>query len=294
MTGVLSAWQFTPEITLGLLLFAALYANGMRRRARSRKHRRHRGWRSLSFFAGLSSIYMALQSPLDFLSDHLFFVHQIQHLILMMIAPILLMLSAPEAELIAGLPRMVRQAVLAPTVTNSMVRGIFAFLTHPVTASFLAGGTLYFWMIPHIYDEALRHEGIHYLMHLSMLFTGLLFWWRILDWRRPPAGTPYLFRAGMLKVNFMMLAFLGGYLTSKVTVLYGDDSFTLLDITTLTDERLGGMILWLPGSAILVTAISLMLWRWVQECQQLSQLSPHVIHHERSAVFEGDAQDETY
>lgn len=191
---------------------------------------------------------------------------------LMMIAPNLLMPSAPEAVLIAGLPRMVRHEMLAPVVTNSLVRGIFACLTHPVAGTFFVGGTLYFWMIPRIYDAALLHERVHYLMHVSMLFSGLLFWWRVLDWRRPPAGAPYLFRAGMLKVNFMMVALLGAYLTSKDYVLYrGNGDFDLLSITTLLDERLGGMVLWLPGSAILVAAIFLTIRCWVREAQGSSQ-----------------------
>lgn len=278
-TSALAAWQFTPEITLGLMLFAGLYVSGMRRRSHSCARDLCQRWRTHAFFAGLASIYVALQSPLDFLSDHLFFVHQIQHLMLMMLAPILLMLSAPEATLIAGLPRSMRHHVLAPIVANGMVRAIFGSLTHPVAATLFVGGTLYFWMIPRIYDAALLHEGIHYLMHISMLFGGLLFWWRVLDRRRPPAGAPYLLRAAMLKVNFMMLALLAAYFASKDSALYrGDGGVELLGMTTLVDERLGGMVLWLPGCAILVAAIFLTVHWWIQEAQEPSHAAPRDSH----------------
>ncbi|MGH8229306.1 MAG: hypothetical protein ACRET2_16700 [Steroidobacteraceae bacterium] len=63
---ILTAWQFTPEITLGLVLLAWLYAAGMRRRARAAHGSGRWNWRPCCFFAGVATLYIALQSPLDF------------------------------------------------------------------------------------------------------------------------------------------------------------------------------------------------------------------------------------
>lgn len=221
MREVLTAWQFTPQITLGLLLTAYLYLRGSRGRSRAARTDGRWNWRPWCFFTGLLCLYAALESPLDFLADHLFFVHQIQHLILMMIVPILLLAPAPEGTLTAGLPSCARRLVLAPVAGNRACRTVIGFFMHPCTATILGGGQLYFWMIPAVYDTALSNERIHDLMHFCLLFGGLLFWSRVLDRRRPPAGRSYLARAAMLKVNLMMVAALGGYLTSRARALSG-------------------------------------------------------------------------
>jgi hypothetical protein len=67
----------------------------------------------------------------------------------------------------------------------------------------------------------------------------------------------------MLKVNLMMVAALGGYLTSKQYSLYVDSGFDLLNITSIVDEQIGGAILWFAGSAILLTAMAMTIRRWV-------------------------------
>jgi cytochrome c oxidase assembly factor CtaG len=118
-------------------------------------------------------------------------------------------------------------------------------------------------------------ERIHYLMHMTMLIGGLFFWWRVLDRRRPPAGVPYPVRIGMLMVNFMMLALLGAYLASNDRVLYrGDEDLHLLGITPLADERIGGMVLWLAGGALLMVAIAVTFRRWVREMERASPVNP--------------------
>lgn len=281
-TEILAAWQFTPQVTLVLLLIACLYFRGSRRRSRALKKAARWNWRPWCFLSGLLCLYAALQSPLDFLADHLFFVHQVQHLILMMIAPILLLAPAPEGDLTAALPGLTRRFVLAPIIRNRPFRAVIRYLTHPCTATALAGGTLYFWMIPEVYDTALSSERIHDLMHLSLLFSGVLFWSRVLDRRRPPTGTSYLGRAAMLKVNLMMVAALGGYLTSKQYPLYEDSGFDLLHITSIADEQIGGAVLWFGGSAILLAAIAIAIRRWIMaEAQQsaapcLTEDAPHL------------------
>ncbi len=66
----------------------------------------------------------------------------------MMIAPVLLLAPAPAAALIAGLPRSLRPLVLAPLARSRPTRASLSFLTHPITATILCGGTLYFWIPP--------------------------------------------------------------------------------------------------------------------------------------------------
>ena len=290
---LLDTWQFTPPITLGLTLIAGAYLRGSRRRSPALKRGRRWNGRSLCFFSGLFVLYAALQSPLDFLADHLFFVHQIQHLVLMMIAPILLLASAPEGDLTAGLPSFARRLVLAPMLRSRTLRAVMRWLTRPCAATVLGGGVLYFWMIPRVYDTALANERVHDLMHFCLLFGGLLFWRGVLDRRRPPMGLSYLTRAGMLKVNLMMVAALGGYLTSKDYSLYQDSGFDLLQITSIVDEQIGGAILWFVGSAILLTAIAFTIRQWVVETDriELTRLTEDAQNSDSAVQSEADRRE---
>ena len=105
----------------------------------------------------------------------MFALHPVQHLLLHSLGPMLLMFAVPEVPLIAGMPEWLRRHVLTPLVTSLAMRAIFGFLSRPVVAIFLYLGSLYFWQIPEYHEMTLRDESVHYLMHPSMLFTGLLF-----------------------------------------------------------------------------------------------------------------------
>ena len=140
---VATAWNWEPTVPLGLLLAGALYVAGLR----NWKNPSHpiNAWQRVSFFAGLGVIFLALQSPLDPLSDHLFLAHQVQHLVLRMIGPPLILLGAPLTPLLRGLPTAARQRVVRPLAGTPVIRRLYAFLTHPMVAAVLFLGTLFFW-----------------------------------------------------------------------------------------------------------------------------------------------------
>ena len=137
-----TAWNLTPDITIGTLLVAGLYSVGLWRLRH--KTDRMRVWRHVSFFAGLTAIFLALQSPIDPIAERVFLVHQVQHLLLRMIGPMLLFLAAPQGVLIAGMPETAQRRLLIPVITNRLVGGLFAFLSYPAIATALFIGALYF------------------------------------------------------------------------------------------------------------------------------------------------------
>ncbi len=106
-----AAWALTPDIILAALLVGGLYAAGL---GGGRGADAAATWRHMSFFAGLAVIFLALQSPVEPLSDHLFLVHQIEHLLLRMAGPMLLALAFPPGPLIRGLPGWGRRYLVQP------------------------------------------------------------------------------------------------------------------------------------------------------------------------------------
>lgn len=238
-------WSLSPVIAAGLLLTGCLYTAGWRRSgARGR-----RPGRSAMFYGGLALIYLALQSPLDALCDHLFSVHQLQHLVLLQLVPLLLLWPAPQGRLVAGLPPTLRRAVMAPLFADRPLRRLFAALTGPV------GATTVFvlmvaWDLPSLHEAALRDEHLHDAMHATMLFAGLFYWWRILDRRPSPPGTSEIARFFMLQTAMLAMTLVGGYLTIKGSVLYDAYDRFGLAVSPLTDEAAGGAVMWLLGSVM--------------------------------------------
>ena len=106
-------WDVPWLATLTLLAVAALYVIGW---ARARKTRPNELplWRLVAFLSGIFSVFVAIASPLDTLSESLLFMHMAQHFVLMSIAPPLIVLGAPVVPLLRGLPRIVIRTCLRP------------------------------------------------------------------------------------------------------------------------------------------------------------------------------------
>ena len=256
------AWQFTPDIVIGTMIVAALYAAGLHHlKGRSASPS---AWRDASFVAGLSLIFLALQSPLDALADHSFALHQIQHLLLHAAGPMLIMLAAPQGPLAAGLPVVLRRYLVAPLARNGALRAVFGLLSRPAVATALFVGSIYFWQVPKHHDLAVLDDAVHYAMHVSMLLAGLLFFWRVLDPRPEPWGARSRTRMLMVWTALAANIVVGSLTTFKAGVLYRayDELGRLSGLVALTDEQLGGLVMWIPGSMMYVVAALVVLRAW--------------------------------
>jgi putative membrane protein len=257
-----SEWQFTPDIVLLTLFFTALYVAGLwRLRARDSFPS---PWRSASFLAGMALVFLALQSPLDALSEHLFFVHQIQHFLLHSAGPMLVMLAAPQGPLLAGSPAALRHYLIGPIMASRPLRAVFRAVSRPIAATVLFVGSLYLWQWPAYHDLAVRDEAVHYGMHLSMLVAGLVFFWCVFDARPAPLGARYGARVTMLWVAVVGNILLGAVTTLKPTALYTayDDFGRLWGFEALPDEQLGGLIIWIPPSMMCLVALFAVINSW--------------------------------
>ena len=251
-------WQFEPEIVVGLLIAAALYIGGARRGAAGR------WWRHLLFFGGLLALALALLSPIEPLADHVFAIHQVEHMLLRTIGPMLLLLSQPQAALIRGMPEWLRRGVVSPIVGSAGVRRAFSFFSKPVIATGLFVGVSWFWMIPRWHDVAILNEAIHYSWHVSLLLTGLFFFSTIFDPRPAPAGARLGTRLAMFWCAAMGNILLGAFLTFKTMPLYNayDVMGRMFGLSAVTDEQIGGLTMWIPGCMMFAISVILILHRW--------------------------------
>lgn len=268
---VLGSWTFEFLPTVGLLVTAFLYARGWWA-LRCQVPGRFPPWRLVSFFSGLAGIALALASPLDAFAPFLLMAHMVQHLLLTMVAPPLLLLGAPQLPFLRGLPRRFVREGLGPFLNWSPLKTFVHRLTHPVLAWVLFVASNVVWHFPDFYDLALRVPGWHQFEHLCFLGTSLLFWWHVVQpWPSRPrwprwAIVPYLLFADLQ--NTALAAFLSFY--DRVLYSTYEKAPRLTDLTALQDQAGAGAIMWVAGSfAFLLPAAGIAIQLLSSKCRRL-------------------------
>src|SRR5262245_6792194 len=133
LDAVLSSWSARPWLAAALVVAVAIYYRGWRALRRRDPIRWHVG--KLSTFVGAeATIYVALASPIETFAPLLLTVHMIQHMLLIMVAPILIWLAAPLLPLLRGLPRDIRRYWIAPILRWQPLATLARALVHPASA----------------------------------------------------------------------------------------------------------------------------------------------------------------
>ncbi|MBB3996094.1 putative membrane protein [Sulfitobacter undariae] len=236
---------------------AWLYMRGIGRI--SRFSERVPAWRQALFLAGLACILIATNAPLAPLGHKLFSVHQVEHLLLRLAGPLLIATSQPWRFLLAGLTKRWRRHLRA-FGNNAILR----LMAHPVSATALIVVALFVWQVPPLYDLAQRIAALEMLAHLSMVLAGLWYFGMLLDTRDPPEGAR---RGARLMSAFAVIVsniFLGSLTTLKEVRLYDlqQASQTGSAFEALADETIGGYVIWIPSSMVLIAAIILVMNGW--------------------------------
>lgn len=268
---ILLAWSFEPTVWLGLLLVGMIYVTGLRDLARRGRLWRVVGRRHVAYFAlGLLAVLLALESPIDTFSTRLFAVHMVQHLLLLMIAPPLLLLGKPIPVLLVGLPRGLVRAVVRAHAGTPWFRRLTHYLTSPFVAWPLYVATIWTWHVPGLYDAALLNQGLHLLEHLCFLGAGLLFSWVIVEpWPGPPRlhhGLRFLYVVSAVLPNTA----LGALFTFSGTPWYHVYAVEprLWRISVLDDQRMGGLLMWLPGDMMYVLVATILFFAMMARDEQ--------------------------
>ena len=246
------------------MLTGAIYARGARAIA---SRRIWPWWRTLAFFGGLACVLAALASGIDALAVDLFSMHMLQHMLLVAAAAPLLMLGAPVRPLLLGLPRGVRRTVVRPLAGNGAIRALLHLLRHPLVAVLLYVGGIYFWHWPDLYDAAVENEALHVVEHVYFLLTATLFWSVIIDPEPFRSPLPYPLRMVYLLLSGAALnTLLGGLLSFSTRLFYPHyaERTARYGIDALTDQRVGGAIMWVPGDIIFLLAVSACFFIWLE------------------------------
>ena len=240
-------------------------AAALRRRPRSRRAR----WRAVAFYLALATIVVALASAIDTLAQKLFWVHMVQHVLLLGVAAPLIVLAAPWMSIWRPMPLGFRRGV-ARTVIRSPacapLRWLGNALAQPAPAWVVFNANLVFWHLPFAYDETLRSTAVHALEHLTFVAFGVLLWAQVLD------SPPLRARLGAVqRVYYMVAATAVGWLISLVlafatTPLYAAYAHLAHrpgGISALADQQLAAGVMLGPGSLAATVFVFLGLYRWL-------------------------------
>ncbi|MCA9966686.1 MAG: cytochrome c oxidase assembly protein [Anaerolineales bacterium] len=275
LKAVLLSWDWRIEVIVVLALAGTLYSRGWwrlwrRTNAGGRKNGRKltSRWRFGSYLLGLFFIALALISPIAPLGQQLFFMHMIQHLLLIMIAPPLLFLANPMPFILWGLPDNWRLKVGAGLSRllhrqSSFRRGL-RVATSPGIIWLVWVVSVIGWHDPNMYNAALRYEWVHNLEHLTFFVASMVFWWYATG-----AG-PYIHEQKSLlgRIAFLIGAVPPNMVVGVVLAFLPEVAYTyylsvprLWGIDALTDQRIGGIIMWIPGSMMFLIAALVLIAR---------------------------------
>ena len=251
-------WSYDPFIIV-VAVVVIWHEIGLARLARrSRPDRtRQRRRRSWLFYGGLAVLLITVTSPIDYWSDSYFFVHMIQHLLLMFAAPTLVVAGAPWQPLLSALywalpgraGRGVTRGVLAGGWSRPL-RAAGGFFLRPWVAVALFNAVMVFWHLPRPFDLAENNQAVHiWLMHGSFFVAGVLFWLQFIP--SPPfrRRMPLVSQAAALLVtNVIMIGIamaLSIFVSGSVYPAY--DHVPGVTLPPFADQQIGAAILWVCG-----------------------------------------------
>jgi putative membrane protein len=264
-----SNWSADPALAW-VLCAAALYWLGGRHVKRRPATAADR-WRTASFLAGLATIVVALNSPIHDLAGELLWVHMVQHILLVLVAPPLLALAQPWNRMWRGLLPLGSRRAIARSFAQSPrlapLRRAARFLGDPLPSWLLFNVTFVAWHLPAAYDVTLTSQPVHLLEHATLFGTAMLFWTRVIDsppWRSPLGDVARAIYVGSALVVGWMLAIVLALAKSPLYAPYADLPRRPGGISALADQHLAAGIMWVPGSIPFTIAIGVLAYRWLE------------------------------
>ncbi len=261
---VFTGWELSVVLALLTLAAAGLYAAGVNRLASRGDH-----WpvtRTAAFAAGIVAFVLATQSGLAAYDTTLLSVHMVQHMILSMVVPLAVALSAPVTLALRTLPPRPRRWLLA--VLHSRVGKVLTFPPLTLLLYVVSPWALYFsgW-----YDASLQSAFVHEAMHVHLVVVGSLFFWPLVGLDPVPGRVAYPFRMLLVLLTLPFHAFLGVTIMGQ-TDLIGGEWYPNLHRGDLgswlpdpaADQHLAGGLLWSSGDLIGLVIFGVLFVQWVR------------------------------
>jgi cytochrome c oxidase assembly factor CtaG len=260
-----AAWPVTPPL-LALVAVALIYWYGGRRRVSASRRSLGPRLHAAAFYAGLLSIAIALDSPLEPAADLLFSAHMAQHVLLLSVAPALIVVAAPWPRLWWPLPLGQRRATAKAFVRprSRSLETLVRLLGRPLVAWLVFTANMLIWHLPALYDATIRSVALHDLEHLLFFSSGLLFWTHAIDSRPLRARLGVVVRSayliGAMLVGWVLSLVLA-FATSPLYPAYAGLAHRPGGLSALGDQQIAAGVMWVPGSLAYTVAVIALFYR---------------------------------
>lgn len=272
MSYLVRHWTLDPFLSV-VGVVVVLHEVGLRNLARrSRPERsRLRRRRSLLFYAGLAVLLVAVESPVDYWASSYFFVHMIEHILIMFLAPVLIVAGAPWLPLIHSLPvswrRRAGRSLLLGRWSGPL-RAVGRFVASPAVAIASFNAVMVLWHVPALFDSGENNQAVHiWLMHGSFFVTGVLFWLQIIP---SYPVRPKLSAGGriwaILATNVVMII-----LAMSLSIFTSTSWYPVYDhlrgirLSPFADQQIGAAVLWVCGDFWALPALVALVHQVISE-----------------------------
>jgi putative membrane protein len=216
------------------------------------------------FWTGLLSMYVVSHTQADYYAVHQFFVHQLQSLVLHSLGPFFIVLSCPKDTLTAGFPSAVKRLLRMLSGWKPMYF-LVKLLLHPVVVVLMFVGLTIFWLLPFIHFIAMLDWRVYRLMNWSMALNGLMYWSVVLD-------SHFLWPPG-IRIAMMLVVVPPQILIGALIFFTPHDLYPIYNLcgraftgmSTVTDQQIGGLILWMHGAMMSVIGIMIVIHKELRQ-----------------------------
>jgi putative copper resistance protein D len=259
-TEAVTQWQFAPVVTAFTVVFGGLYLWGV---VRVRRRHPARPWplfRTAAFFGGLLVVVIATQSGIGVYDDTLFYDHMIQHLMLLMIAPPLLVAGQPVTLLMHASRNPLHTWVKRVVRSRPVV-----WLTWPAIGVIAYAATVVGTHLTTFMNVVESNGAVHNAEHVLFLVVGYLYFLPLIGREPIRWKVSYPMRLFLLFIAMPVDAFTGVVLGSA-----GSDPFAPLEPrpwgpSALDDVHSGGAVMWIGGAAIMFVVIMATFFAWSRD-----------------------------
>ncbi|WP_210586081.1 cytochrome c oxidase assembly protein [Streptomyces sp. GESEQ-35] len=282
-------WSADPFFLVACLVGLALYAYGV-----VRLRRRGDAWpvgRTVAYVVGVLTIALVMCTKLNDYGMVMFSVHMVQHMVISMLSPILILLGAPITLALRVLPvagkgrRGPRELLLAVLHSRYM-----RIITHPAFTIPLFIASLYALYFTPLFDFLMGSKTGHIAMMVHFLAVGVVFFWPIIGIDPGPHRPGYLMRMLELFAGMPFHAFFGIALmmASEPMVETFKNPPASLGIDALADQNAAGGIAWAFSEIPSVLVLLALLFQWHASEQRQARRT------DRAADRDGDKELEAY
>lgn len=285
---LLFGWSGDPLVWLPAIVALVLWWLGVRSVNRAHPLNPVPRSRSVAWALGVMVVVFALDSGIERYDTTLFWVHMIQHLLLTLVAPILLLAAGPITMLLRAASSETRRRWILPVLHSRVLR----VLSFPVVSWLVFAVVMWASHFSPLFDASLENVWIHRLEHGLFITAAMLFWWPVVGpdpspWRMKPAAKVLYVGLQMPQNTFLALAI---YMSSVPLYQHYVTTIRAWGPTPLEDQQIAGGVMWLGGDLAFLTMVILLVVLWMRDDERRTVGEDRRLEPERAAIREREVR----